>query len=256
MRFSTNMMRVTAAALAIAPLALAIAPPAAAKDKAPTVDDTDLDKQLAALPRLPASQRKIVTIYQFRSGVAGVSNLALTDMFMSALVKSGAFLVAERQNLVPDVQVEKQLNATGAASGTAGSTQLAGAQFIFEGVVSENNPNARSSDGGVSFGGMNIGGSGQKAQIAIDVRILDAGTGLVMDTITVSKDVKGGGSRMSGIGNLANGVAGLTGGPAIPLSPDANFTTTGNEGMDRALRACIYQAVLELAKRYGAQAAK
>lgn len=250
MRVSTILLPLAAAALTIAPM---MAPVAIARDKAPKVDDTDLDAQLAALPRLPVAQRKVVTIYQFRSGVPGINNIALTDMFTSALVKSGAFLVAERQQLSPDVLVEKQLSNSGASNGTAGSTKLAGAEFIFEGVVSENNPNARSSEGGVSIGGMNLGGSGQKQAIAIDVRVLDAGSGLVMDTVTVSKDVRGGGSRMSGIGNLANGISGLSGGSAIPLSPDASFTTSGNEGIDRALRACIYQAVLELAKRYGAQ---
>lgn len=229
------------------------ASPTIAREKAPKVDDTDLDRQLAALPRLPASQRKIVTIYQFRSGVAGVSNQAMTDMFMTALVKSGAFLVAERQNLVPDVQVEKQLNATGAASGTAGSTQLAGAQFIFEGVVSEANPNASAGEGGVTIGGMTIGGNRQKMAIAIDVRILDSGTGLVMDTVSVTQDVRSGGSKMSGIGNLANGISGLSGGSSIPLNPDASIATSGSEGVDRAIRQCIYRAVLELARRYGAQ---
>lgn len=229
------------------------ATPTLARDKTPKVDDTDLDRQLAALPRLPASQRKVVTIYQFRSGVAGISNQAMTDMFMTALIKSGAFLVAERQNLVPDIQIEKQLNSSGAATGTAGSTALAGAQFIFEGVVSESNPDASAGEAGVTVGGMSIGGNRQKMSIAIDVRILDSGTGLAMDTISVTQEVRRGGSKMSGIGSLANGISGLSGGPAIPLNPDASFASSGSEGIDRALRQCIYMAVLELAKRYGAQ---
>jgi curli biogenesis system outer membrane secretion channel CsgG len=227
--------------------------PAIARDKTPKVDNTDLDRQLAALPRLPANQRKIVTIYQFRSGVAGISNQAMTDMFMTALVKSGAFLVAERQNLVPDIQVEKQLNSVGAATGTAASTQLAGAQFIFEGVVSESNPDASAGEAGVTISGMSIGGNRQKMAIAIDVRILDSGTGLVMDTVSISQDVRSGGSKMSGFGSLANGISALSGGPSIPLSPDASFASSGSDGVDRALRQCIYMAVLELAKRYGAQ---
>src|SRR5436305_14526511 len=83
--------------------------PAAASDRhgsAPTVETGDLEAQLAALPRLPAAQRKVVTIYEFRSGVPGIVNQALTDMFTNALVKSGTFLVAERQRLTPDIATE------------------------------------------------------------------------------------------------------------------------------------------------------
>ncbi len=251
-RVSPNRWRLCAAALAVA----TIAPAAVARDKpASRVDDSTLEAQLAALPRLPANQRKVATIYQFRSGVPGITNLALTDMFMTALVKSGTFLVAEREQLVPDIQVEKQLQQSGAATGTAGSTQLAGAQLIFTGAVSEQNANAGASDGGVTIGGMSVGGSSQKMQVAIDVRILDAGTGLVMDTVTVTRDVKASSTRVSGVGSLANGISGLSGGPAIPLSPDVNVTSSSGQGVDAALRACIYQAVLEIAKRYGAQAA-
>lgn len=227
---------------------------AAARDKhdsAPVVETSDLEAQLAALPRLPASQRKIVTIYEFRSGVPGIVNQALTDMFTSALVKSGAFLVAERQRLTPDIATEKTLNATGRSDGNTAQRKLAAAQYIFEGTVSEANQDADSGNHSFSLGGMTVGRQHQRAQIAIDVRVLDVDTGLVLDAVTITKDVRSSGSSVSNIGSLAQSASNLAGGPSIPLSPDASSETTHNEGVDRALRECIDAAVLELVRRYG-----
>jgi curli biogenesis system outer membrane secretion channel CsgG len=232
----------------------ALSQPALARDRhdsPPTVETNDLEAQLAALPRLPASQRKVVTIYEFRSGVPGVMNQALTDMFTNALVKSGQFLVAERQRLTPDIATEKTLNGTGKTTGETAQHKLAAAQYIFEGAVSEANQDAQSNSGGFSLGGMSVGRQHQKGQIAIDVRVLDVDTGLVLDSVTITKDVHSGGSSVSGIGSLAQSASNLAGGPAIPLSPDANVQSSHNEGIDRALRECIDAAVLELARRYG-----
>lgn len=231
--------------------ALLTAAPAAARGDEPAVIRTASSDRLSALPRLPLSQRKIVTIYEFRSGVAGVDNRALTDMFTNALVTSGAFAVVERQRLVPDLSTEKSLNARGATSGDTAAHRLAGAQYIFEGVVSEAAPDEDSSEGAISLGGMEVGGRSKKGEIAIDVRVLDADSGMVLDSVAVSKKVEASGKRVAGIGNLAQSVAGLTG-ASIPLDPNASFATSHNEGIDRALRACIETAVLELARRYSA----
>ena len=80
-----------------------------------------------------------VTIYEFRSSVSEVSGAAATDMFTTALIKSGSFTVAERQRLNQGVAFEKQLNAQGQTTGDAARSQLKGADFIFEGTVSEAN---------------------------------------------------------------------------------------------------------------------
>lgn len=233
---------------------IVLAAPAAGRDRhdsAPVVEQSDLEAQLAALPRLPAAQRKVVTIYEFRSGVPGVVNQALTDMFTSALMKSGQFLVAERERLTPDIATEKTLNATGRSDGATAQRKLAAAQYIFEGTVSEANQDADSGNHSISLGGMTIGRQRQKAQIAIDVRVLDVDTGLVLDAVTITKDVRSSGSSVSNVGALAQSAANLAGGPSIPLAPDASSQTTHNEGVDRALRECIDAAVLELARRYG-----
>lgn len=242
------MPKFTMIAAGVMALALmGVTPVAAAQEGSPPqVLHDSLDAQLDALPRVPPSQRKIVTIYQFRSGVPGVANLALTDMFTHALMESGAFLVAERQRLSPDIAVEKTLNANGQSAGNVAQQPLAAAQYIFEGTVSEANANASSGNTGMSIGGMSLGHSHQRMQIAIDVRVVDAASGLVMDSVAITKDVRSKGSSIGSIGALAQSVAG-----PIPLDPDIGTSSSHDEGVDRALRSCIDAAVLELVRRYG-----
>jgi curli biogenesis system outer membrane secretion channel CsgG len=240
-----------AAAAVSAMLALAAATPVLAQDDdMPQVDHSRTSDALEALPRLPVSERKVVTIYQFSSGVPDVSNSALTDMFTTALIKSGAFLVAERERLPTDIASEKGLNAKGMSTGDTANQKVTAAQFIFEGTVSESNQNQDSNQNQFSLGGMTVGGQNQVGKIAIDVRVVDVDSGLVLDAIDVSKVIRSRSSGVSGVGALANSIAGLSG-QSVPLSPDVSTQTSHNEGVDEALRACIEAAVLELVHRYG-----
>jgi len=207
-------------------------------DDAPVVENSPTSSALEALPRLPVAQRKVVTIYQFRSGVAGIQNQAAADMFTNALVESGAFLVAERE-MMADLAAEKGLNATGRSDGDSAQHPVAAAQYIFEGAISEDNENQDQSQNSFSLGGMTFGGQSQKGKIAIDVRVVDANTGLVLDSIAISKVIRSQGGGISGsVSSLA-------------LAPGITSQTNHNDGVDAAVRACIEAAVLELVKRYG-----
>ena len=209
----------------------------------PVVGHSATTERLESLPRRPANQRAIVTIYQFRSGVPEVNDSAATDMFTTALIKSGAFLVAERQE-ANDVMSEKRLNAQGMTTGNTASKKLAGVKYIFEGAVSEANANENQDSGGVSVGGMTVGGGHNQGEIAIDVRVLDADSGLVLDAIDVHENINSSNGGVSGVGNLLSRLSGQY----IPV--DANVQHSHNDGVDAALRACIEDAVLELVKRY------
>jgi curli biogenesis system outer membrane secretion channel CsgG len=203
---------------------------------------------LEALPPRPLELRPVVTIYQFRSGTAQVPATAATDMFTEALVKSHQFRVVERVEVARDVMPEKQFNGAGQATGTVAQQQLRGAQYVFEGIVSEANAGEPQHQGGISIGGLNLGGSNNKDTIAIDVRILDAGTRDILDSVTARMEFKGTSAGLSGTGALLGTLAGLSGNPANPLAPDASYQASPNEGLDRALRACINAAVLQLVK--------
>jgi len=211
----------------------------------PEVDKSSTTKKLESLPRAEGS-RRVVTIYEFRSSVSEVSGTAATDMFTTALIKSGAFAVAERQRLNQGVAYEKQLNAQGQSTGSVARSQLKGAEFIFEGTVSEANVQASKTGGGGVFQGLGVEASGEKATIGVDVRVVSASTAEVLDAVNVRKPVKSGGFSMSGIGAFAQRLT-----KKNLQGADAGVAHEGREGVDEALRACIEEAVYLLVQRYG-----
>jgi curli biogenesis system outer membrane secretion channel CsgG len=215
-------------------------------DEDPQLDNSATTEKLESLPRVEESKRKVVTIYEFRSSVPEISAAAATDMFTTALIKSGSFAVAERERLNQGVAFEKQLNAQGQTTGTAAQSQLLGAAYIFEGTVSE--ANAQASKTGVAgvFKGLGLETSGEKATIGIDVRVVSASTGQVLDSVNVRKPIKSGGFSVSGVGAFAQKLTGKNLNGA-----DVNVGHEGREGIDESLRACIEEAVYQLVKRYG-----
>src|SRR5437870_2508995 len=70
--------------------------------------------------------RPTVAIYEFRSGLSEIAARSATDMFVTALVRSGRFRVMERSRVAEGVLKEKQLGGDSAA--------LAGVRFLFEGT--------------------------------------------------------------------------------------------------------------------------
>lgn len=242
----------------IAPLASLLigfaAYPAAARnssadDAEPIVETSKTSKALEALPPIPLEQRVAVTIYDFRSGVQDVSVTAATDMFTTALIKSAQFRVVERQRLNQGVVYEKQLNSAGQTTGNTAQMQLRGARYIFEGTVSEANAAGNQTQGGINIGGLNLGGGTSKDTIAVDVRILDANTGDVLDSVSVSKILNDSSNSVSGTAALASTLASMRGRVANPLTPDVNYQSSHKESVDKALRSCIEASVLALIKR-------
>ena len=220
----------------------------------PVIDRSPTSQALAALPSKPYDQRVAVTIYEFRSGVQEVNAAAATDMFTTALIKSGQFRVVERERLNQGVVNEKQLNAAGQTTGEVAKSQLRGAQFIFEGIVSEANAAEDTRQASINIGGLNLGHGANRDSIAIDVRIVDASTGDVLDSIDVSKVLNDASSGISGTAALATTIAGMHGRQASPLTPDVNYQSSHKDSVNHALRACIEAAVVELAKRLSANA--
>jgi curli biogenesis system outer membrane secretion channel CsgG len=218
-------------------------------DSEPVVQTSKSSSALKALGSRPLEQRVAVTIYEFHSGVPNVSVTAATDIFTTALIESGQFRVVERQRLAQGVIAEKQMNAAGQSTGDAAQKQLRGARYIFEGTVTEANAGETQRQGGISIGGLTLGGGKNKDTIAVDVRILDAETGDVLDSVSVSKVLNDSSSSISGTAAFASTLASLRGGVANPLTPDVNYQSTHQESVDKALRACIETSVLALIKR-------
>lgn len=193
-----------------------------------------------------AYQRPTVTIYKFRSSVPEVDGAAATDMFTTALIKTHRFAVMERQRLQQDVMREKQLNSQGVSTGNAGSTRLTGAHYIFEGTVSEANPNESETGASGGVEGLGVGGHKDTAMIGIDVRIVDANTGAVLDAVNERVHVEAAGAHVSNIGGFLSRVTGdnLHG-------ANLNVHQEKRQSVDKALRKCIEKAVNTIAQRFG-----
>jgi curli biogenesis system outer membrane secretion channel CsgG len=215
----------------------------------PVVDHSATTQALAALPPKPYDQRVAVTIYDFRTSVQEVNVMAATDMFTTALIKSGQFRVVERERLNQGVIAEKQLNGAGQTTGDVAQSQLRGARYIFEGIVSEANAAEDTHQASVNIGGLNLGKGTNKDKITIDVRIVDATTGDVLDSVDVSQALTDSSANFGGTLALASTLAGMHGKAANPLTPDINYQSSHRDSVENALRTCIEASVLELAKR-------
>lgn len=213
--------------------------------KNPSRDESGATKKLENLPR-PEGERAVVTIYEFRSGVPEVSAASATDMFTTALIKSGAFAVAERHRLNEGVMIEKQLSAQGLTTGNVAEKPLAGAGYIFEGIISEANPSESNTGVGGTYRGLGVESSSERAVIGLDVRVLDAATGLVLDSVNVRKDVAQSGYSVKGVGAFARSFL-----KKDMKGADISLARDRREGVDQALRACIEEAVYQLVTRYG-----
>lgn len=224
--------------LCVGPMTLAVAD---GSDAAASV----LDK----LPPKPLNQRVAVSIYEFHSQVSQITEGSATDMFMTALVKSRQFRVVERNRLNESVSQEKRLNAAAQTTGDTAQHALRGAQYLFEGAVTEANAGVESRQGGLNIGGLQLGGSKGHDSISIDVRILDADTGDVLDSVAISRPVKASSVGFSGTSALVSNIAAARGGSASPFTPDISAQNAKQAGIDATVRACIEDAVLELTKR-------
>jgi curli biogenesis system outer membrane secretion channel CsgG len=207
----------------------------------------------ATLPPAPAPNareaRPMVAIYEFRSGVSEIGARAATDMFITALMQTGRFRVMERARLNEGVVREKQLNASAASTGDIGGQQLHGVRYLFEGTLSEANASQDQRASGVNLGGMEIGGGRNRDAIAIDVRVVDASTGEIMDVVTVRRNVDATQSGISGMGNLISAAAAMHGRP-IAIVPDVHVQNSHRDSVDAAVRSAIEEAVAKLGDRF------
>ena len=240
--------RLALQAAAVATLACLAACAGTPTAEAPQVDHAASTQALKKLPR-KAGERIAVAIYEFRSSVGEIPARGSTDMFKTALIQSGQFRVVERARLNEGVVREKQLNAAGLSTGKAGTEQLTGARYIFEGSITEANASQTQRSAGFSVAGMELGRSSNKDVIGIDVRIVDVATGDIVDVVTVKKSVASDSVGVSGVGNLIGTVLAKKGRNTTYV-PDVQLQQQRKESLDVALRAVIDQAVIELAGRF------
>lgn len=166
-------------------------------------------------------QRIAVTGFDFRAGQGSRQiGQGMSDMLTDSLFNTGRFIVVERERL-GDVTAEQDLSNSGRFKKDTAAPigQLEGAQLLIRGSITEFEPNCS--------GGSVIIASTKESCVAINIRILDAATGRVVNATTVQ-------------GTSSKGSVGLifTGG-SMPIGLGAYKNTP----MESAIRQSIEAAV-------------
>jgi curli biogenesis system outer membrane secretion channel CsgG len=211
---------------------------------------TPTDAATAAATTPDAKQPVTVAIYEFRSSVQEIPARGATDMFITSLVHNGRFNVVERSQLNQSLLPEKQLNSQGLSTGTTASQQLHGVQYLFEGTISEVTASEDQRAGSVGIAGVSLGGGTNKDEIAVDVRVVEAATGRIVDAVTVRKALKSKNASVSAVG-LLNRVMSTSGfgSPYSSDAPNVSLSRQRKDSLDEALRAIINDAVSQLATK-------
>jgi curli biogenesis system outer membrane secretion channel CsgG len=160
---------------------------------------------------------------------------ALREMFITALHETGRFIVVERLD-IRGLAAEQALSRSAMArkDEAIGQGAMDVADLMVYATVSE----FESQAGGGGFGigvplmnvPFNIGTSSKSAHMAIDLRVVDVGTGRVLAT----KRLTGSASASSTSVGLSPRVKDMT----LPVTMD----TFKNTPMEQAIRTCVDQA--------------
>jgi curli biogenesis system outer membrane secretion channel CsgG len=151
----------------------------------------------AALAR--GGAKPVIAVVEFKneSGAGwwrGGVGWELAGMLSNELAATNDFKVVERSK-IEDVLSEQNLAASGrVAAGTGAKIgKLTGAQYLIAGTVTAYEEETQSTGGGISFGGVSLGGKSEKAYLAVDLRVINATTGEIDFVRTVEGTAKGGG---------------------------------------------------------------
>ncbi|WP_293389551.1 CsgG/HfaB family protein [Nevskia sp.] len=248
---------VQAAALALAATLTLSGTLAGCASTAPAQADRSASHQaLTKLPRKSPEQRVAVAIYEVTSNLQELPPRGATEQFKTALVKSGQFRVVERAQLDRGVVREKQMNAAGQTSGNSAQQQLRGAEYIFQAEITELNGGAGTSSNGINIGGFQLGGASNQDELGLDVSIVDAATGDVVDAINVRKTLGGSAISVGGLGALVNRVMAENGKSTSPYMPEVQHQSTRKDSFDAALREAIEESVRQLLLRFDSSVAQ
>jgi curli biogenesis system outer membrane secretion channel CsgG len=143
--------------------------------------------------------KPVVAVIEFKneSGAAwwrGGVGWELAGMLSNELSATGDFKVVERDK-VEAVLEEQNLAASGRVAAGTGARigKMTGAQYLVTGTVTSYEEDTASTGGGISFGGVSLGGNSSQAYLAVDLRVINATTGEVDFARTIEGTSKGGG---------------------------------------------------------------
>lgn len=130
--------------------------------------------------------KKRIAVTKFENKVKGTYGSwnigeGMADQLATALIKTGRFVVVERQAL-SEVLGEQELGQTGIIKKETSAKvgQVLGAQILIRGAVTEFEQAESGGGAGIGFRGFNIGGKSSNAHVGIDIRLIDSSSGQVL----------------------------------------------------------------------------
>jgi curli biogenesis system outer membrane secretion channel CsgG len=168
----------------------------------------------------------------------------LREMLLTSLFNTNRFIVLERQ-AIKDIMLEQNLGASSRVKKDTATPkgQLEGAELIVYGAVTEFKSGASGMGIGIGMPGipLTLGGGTKNAKMAIDLRVVETGTG----RIVFATRVEGKASDFStSIGTQIGG-----GRTTMPVT----LGSYKNPSMENAIRVCIDKAVQFLCTKTPAQ---
>ncbi len=150
----------------------------------------------------------------------------MQDMLIAELATMGTFRVLERKEL-DSVLKEQDMGASGRISKSTRAKigNVTGAKYLVAGTVSAYEESTSGGGGGISFGGVSLGGKTTKTYMAVDLKVINSETGEIDDARTVEARASSGGLN---VGLSISGFSGNLGG--------FEKTPAG-----KAIRACIME---------------
>jgi curli biogenesis system outer membrane secretion channel CsgG len=160
--------------------------------------------------------RYSITVSKFenRAGWSGQWDIgdAWGAVMTDALQASGKFIVLGEKDMRAEAMREQDLGESGRVAGgnkTPKIGQMTPAQLLVKGEITHVQDSTSGGGGGLSFKGIHLGGSGDKAEINVTIYVVDSSTGQVK----ASKKVVGKAGRKGlSLGYSGSALGGLTGG--------------------------------------------
>ncbi|HQX23457.1 MAG TPA: CsgG/HfaB family protein [Pseudomonadota bacterium] len=158
-----------------------------------------LASAIGAQPAAAQGGKPVIAVAEFKNETnagwwSGGVGWELSGMLSNELVSTGDFKVVERTQ-IESVLAEQNMAASGRISPGTGAQigKLTGAQYLIAGTVTSFEENTASTGGGISYGGISLGGNKSEAYLAVDLRVINATTGEIDYVRTIEGRSKGGG---------------------------------------------------------------
>ncbi|HKS25635.1 MAG TPA: CsgG/HfaB family protein [Thermoanaerobaculia bacterium] len=181
---------------------------------------------------LTAAEKPTIGVADFKNDTSagwwyGGAGHDLAGMLSNELSATEKFRMVERAKLAPVLE-EQDLAASGRVSKSSAAKvgKLTGAKYLVMGTVSAYEEKTSGGGGGLSFGGISLGGKKSDAYIAIDLRVVDTTTGEIAYTRSIEARS---GSYGVGVGLYRGGFGG-------------NLSKYENTPAGKAIRACLVEA--------------